>query len=730
MKIFLLASTVVVVALLGIRWYQQIGWQRAGIASICRLLWLVPLITTLFPQTVTTLQPDTFQQHAIHLLIDDSHSMAGAPLRIAKQVRHYLQERCHTCKVRISYLSKINPLTAKGYTPLSLILADWFKQVGDDAWLIITDGGDFQPQLAWNNISPTTSNKKGILLGIAPRESKNIWLTKVAQPPFAFTDNSTNLRLLLGQDQQDENLQAQVQLLLDDKILGSKNIRLQKQNTEVMLTIPPLQRGMHVITAKVLPIAEETTLWDNEVHIALEVLPDTTGVLHLLGSPSWDGSFIRRYLKSEPKYDLISFYILRDPWDYSSADTREMSLIPFPVDQLFGEELPNFKVVIMQNFSLYRFLTPLHQQNLVRHVRDGGGLLFIGGNRALTNDDVTNSPLAKILPFTLKSNKNNSYLPKKNFKVKLAIPSIKQREFASVYDDWLDMQTELQMFDSGKGLHQITLNNEAATPLLLAVDTQGKEYPLAVASYPERGRAIWLFSDSLWRLALASDSRYTYHQFLQRMMAWLLHQDLYQPLVSKNFILRRKQNLDLQWQLELHGAATKYFSPSPAWQLELCGQQLDWRNITIENNGIHRLLLQGQLPANNKKQCRAAVFGTNKAFGSLYTSSVGVLPEMLSDKQVGGSMPKLTSLAKHLQVPLLLSPVQFISEISLALRRWLPEEKTVAHTQAEHYWLLTKWYYLLFLLFLPLEVWVRRSVSTYNMRGGFPPPRAPPPVSM
>ncbi len=64
---------------------------------------------------------------------------------------------------------------------------------------------------------------------------------------------------------------------------------------------------------------------------------------------------MRRQLKLEPKYDLVSFYILRDPWDEQLVEERELSLIPFPVDKLFNEELANFKLVIMQNFSMKRF---------------------------------------------------------------------------------------------------------------------------------------------------------------------------------------------------------------------------------------------------------------------------------------------------------------------------------------------------------------------------------------
>ena len=87
---------------------------------------------------------------------------------------------------------------------------------------------------------------------------------------------------------------------------------------------------------RALPTPGEAALWDNTVNAQVEVMPNTVGVLHLLGSPSWDGRFLRRYLKSEPKYDLISFFILRDPWDSQQVNEREHRSGPGGIHLLNG----------------------------------------------------------------------------------------------------------------------------------------------------------------------------------------------------------------------------------------------------------------------------------------------------------------------------------------------------------------------------------------------------------
>src|SRR5690606_1458144 len=55
----------------------------------------------------------------------------------------------------------------------------------------------------------------------------------------------------------------------------------------------------------------------------------------------------------------------------------------------------------MQNFNLSLFLEPRYQENILKFVREGGRLLFIGGDRALGNDDIDH--LADIFPFKTES---------------------------------------------------------------------------------------------------------------------------------------------------------------------------------------------------------------------------------------------------------------------------------------------------------------------------------------
>ena len=83
----------------------------------------------------------------------------------------------------------------------------------------------------------------------------------------------------------------------------------------------------------------------------MEVRRDKIRVLTLSGSPSWNYRFLRFALKQDPFLELVSFVFLRTPSDVVDVRENELSLIPFPIDEIFVEELKNFDVLILDDFS-------------------------------------------------------------------------------------------------------------------------------------------------------------------------------------------------------------------------------------------------------------------------------------------------------------------------------------------------------------------------------------------
>jgi hypothetical protein len=739
--------------LLGVLWFAWIilyGFKRGSLAALCRAAWIAPVVIALYPQIRTISVPSSVSLKPIHVLVDDSTSMQSAEKKdVVKERLTQFKEDCSRfgCSLKIMRLSQLSSLVEEGFTPLANGFQNWVYGTGGDPWILLSDGGDYRPAQPWNaklsGIGQANGQPRGLILGMYQQDQQNIWVETNEAVMFSFENKPTMVHVTIGREQIDERLSVQVQVFSGDQHLASTNAVFRKDEGRLDLEIPvsALTRGQHLITIRAIPLADETSIWDNTVHANLEVMPNTIGLLHLLGSPSWDGRFMRRYLKSEPKYDLISFFILRDPVDLQLTNERELSLIPFPVERLFNQELGNFRSVIIQNFSLYQFLEPSYQRNLVEFVKNGGGLLFIGGSRALHPSDYNDSPLASILPF--KSNGSSAdttsspldilrrfnsrvdqsgpyYDADLEYTIELADPSAEQRALANVFDEWRDLAPALQAQGNLKGLHHmenVEFKDGQYTPLLNARLKNGKEVPLAVASYPGKGRALWIFSDSLWRMALnpnARSSREVYQEFMNGGITWLLRQELRKPLVMREFNLRPTDG-GTRFELYVSGPAVRYLDEGGTWNYHICNLGIPSRNLVKEQQASDLWLLSGQLenvlPGGHR--CRAYIEGDHPAFGSVKASIGSVVPEVFNDRNIRNSQLKLDQLQRLTGARLLATDdPQFRS----ASRAWLQEvtgriglaKQTENRTIRDFYWILDTWWFWLMLLALPMEVVVRR----------------------
>jgi uncharacterized membrane protein len=143
----------------------------------------------------------------------------------------------------------------------------------------------------------------------------------------------------------------------------------------------------------------------------VEVVRQKYRIMYLAGRPSSEYAFLRDFLKSDANHELVSFVILRNPENPSPAADRDLSLIPFPVDDIFLRTLPQFDLFILENFSAARFrLPPSHLEALKRFVAAGGALLVKGGENAFSAGGYKGSPIEEVLPVAL-SGRSPDFVP-------------------------------------------------------------------------------------------------------------------------------------------------------------------------------------------------------------------------------------------------------------------------------------------------------------------------------
>lgn len=741
---------IVCIAFWALSFLPQLGWPRTGFLAICRGLWLLPLLLSFNPVNESRELPRAVVKTPIYVFVDDSSSMHAAsnPLGKAQKTLDSLRSLCkgNACEVKETWLSKENELTKKGYTPLRQTLSNWFSRIGHELWLVISDGGDSTPKLPWpkewQGLGLDEEKKTtGVLIGVAEEFGDRLWIEDLDIAPISFEGRPTVAQVTLQRKRKSLRPETiQVQISMGSQVLLSENAYFPEgqQSLVNVLTLPPLQKGKHELELRVLAPPGEKVLWDKESHVSIEVISNTLGIMHLLGSPSWDGRFLRRYLKAEPKYDLISFFILRDPWDIQIIDERELSLIPFPVARLFNEELGKFKSIVLQNFNLLQFLTPQYQKNLVDFVKAGGSLLFLGGQRALQSRDLQNSPLRELLPFHPKTegthfeswdsaeetvDKSGPWFDKTlSFNVALASPSPEKLALADVFQEWSLVSEQLQQMSTLTGLHHMENVKFKAdyTPLLDAVLNDGKRIPLAVASYPGKGRAIWIFSDQFWRFAMSPQSelsRTVYNHLMESSLSWLVHHDTRKPLSLSRFQLQAWGERDpIDWSVEIEGPAVRYFEPGKSWSLNVCANTIDLYKSSVKNLGPTRAVLSGRLDSARvlSRTCTLEIRGQNPAFGSVSESLTSKIPEMIKDQSVGGSELKMRQLSDLTGAKLL--SLDELEKTLAWIENWLGE-KSGQHgvflpprfrTLIHHYWIFdTAWFFIL-MLFLPIEVLIRR----------------------
>jgi uncharacterized membrane protein len=232
----------------------------------------------------------------------------------------------------------------------------------------------------------------------APRD---LAVERLAVDDFAFVRNTVTVEATLRvRGYSDEEIR--VVLRREGAVVASTTVRLErgKDRYTVPLSFAPDATGTFVFTVAAPVLPGEAVVENNARSFVLRVIRDRVRVLLVAGRPSWDVRFLRGLLKQDPNVDLVSFFILRSNSD-DPGPQQDLSLIPFPVTEIFGEQLRTFDAVVFVNFAYapYRGLEiDRFLPNLREYVKNGGALAMIGGEQSFGDARYGETPLADVLP--------------------------------------------------------------------------------------------------------------------------------------------------------------------------------------------------------------------------------------------------------------------------------------------------------------------------------------------
>jgi hypothetical protein len=268
--------------------------------------------------------------------------------------------------------------------------------------------------------------------------------------------------------------------------------------------------GPNVIELEVAPVEGEIAADSNRAVVNIEGVRDKLRVLLVSGKPHPGERMWRNLLKSDANVDLVHFTILRPPEKGADGTPiNELSLIAFPVADLFGRRIKDFDLIIFDRYAQQSILPYIYLENIAKYVRDGGALLMAEGPEFSTPDGLYYSPLGGISP---------------------AEPS----------GDDVEAPYRARVSDEGqrhpvtRGLNGFDANNGEPNwgrwfRLVGAKPTSGvtvmsgaDDKPLLVLSRVDKGRVGLLLSDQMWLWARGYDGGGPYLDLLRRLAHWLM----------------------------------------------------------------------------------------------------------------------------------------------------------------------------------------------------------------
>ncbi|MEA2081286.1 MAG: hypothetical protein U9O97_00885 [Elusimicrobiota bacterium] len=261
---------------------------------------------------------------------------------------------------------------------------------------------------------------------------------------------------------------------------------------------------------------------NNHGFFSLSVFKSKIKVMFISGRPGWEYRNLRALIKSDSRIDLTSFVILRNPSDYVPFPDNKLSLIPFPVREIFLKDITQYDLVILLNFDYTRFLRPDYLLPLAGHVKSGGSLMLIGGENLFNKGSYFKSPLSAILPF----------------KAPLS-GSFSDEEFFLEPSPSHPVTSRISAF---RGLASTPLKGMSPAGVLasgaqsvLAAST-GKV--AAAVKNAGKGRVMVVLTNSMWRLFFGGDeTSYFYQEFFKNSFAWLTRS----PLLDEISLSGRKR---------------------------------------------------------------------------------------------------------------------------------------------------------------------------------------------
>ena len=378
--------------------------------------------------------------------------------------------------------------------------------------IIITDGQihDF------HNYNKLLSKTPIHYILVGNKKEKDRILKTTNVPKFAVLGKKYEISINIKDNTEKKNLKTD--FYLNEQLVSTKYL---SQNKTYKILLPELSIGKNILEIKTEESNIEISKLNNYQTHEIVGIQDKLKVMLISGEPNMGLRNLRNILNSDPNIELLHFTILRPPTKRDLTPVKELSLIPFPTQELFAADISKFNLIIFDQYGLQGILPPKYLDNISKFVLSGGALLDIVGKKHLTKDSLINSPIKQILPTIPLENISNKMFKPELTKVGKLHPitnKLKNNYQEKPWGEWTNY-TRSQLTSGKVLLHH-------------------KSDPLLAVDYVGKGRVVQILSSDSWVWQKSLDNKGPLIELIRNIIQWLLKN----PKLEENFINLNTEN--------------------------------------------------------------------------------------------------------------------------------------------------------------------------------------------
>ena len=316
-----------------------------------------------------------------------------------------------------------------------------------------------------------------------------------------------------------------VQMIVEDggRIVSTQSVTLSGDGEAipVRVRVPTTEAGARVLTFRIPPQPGEMVAQNNTQQAIVNVSDRREKILYIEGEPRSEMRFLRNAVRDDKNLQIVTLQRLaKDQFRRFSVDDSLDLVAGFPKTR---DELFAYKGIILGSIEASYF-TGDQLRMLADFVSErGGGLLALGGRRALGEGGFAGTPVAEVLPVDLGGGPNDKSAYFSELKVDVTVPG-SMHAATQIADAESTSAKRWKTMPAVTSVNRIGRARPGATVLLTGTPTKGGERQtvLAFQRYG-RGKAIVFPVQDSWLWQMLNDvDDVTFESYWRQLLRWLV----------------------------------------------------------------------------------------------------------------------------------------------------------------------------------------------------------------